>query len=237
MNSDAQGNELDRRCGLLLSHLVHEIRNPLASIAAASRLLLKAADRPEMMLAARDALDRQVAQVSRMMQELSDTAQVARGVVRVKTEQYDVSSVVATAVEPVKPVIEQRSARLEFDPPTAPLFVQGDAARTAQSLSLILDAATEGLKPGGTLQVVITQDDGVSIRVQHDGTGFPERALSQLLEFLPPDEEERLSRAGHGFGIAMASALLSLQNGSLAIHSDGVERGTSFLVRLPAGPS
>ncbi len=237
MGSVTPQDDLDRRCGLLLSHLVHEIRNPLASLSAACRLLSRAAERPDMMAAARDALDRQIEQLAQLMKELSDAAQAARGLVNAKAERYDISSVAAAAIRAARPAIEQRRATLVVNSPEASFHILGDAEQTSKALALIFKVASNALKEQGTMHVTVSREnDHVRISVRQDGTGIPQSVLPDLLGFLPPvNAEPHTSGAAQGFELPVASRLLSMQNGSLAVYSDGLEYGSEFVMRLEIG--
>src|SRR6185436_590938 len=163
--------------------LAHELRNPLAPIRNAVEILRMAGDDAAAAGEARDMLDRQLAQVIRLVDDLLDVSRISRGKLELRIEDVSLSAVVRGAVEVARPHIEARGHALEIDVPAGPVCVRGDSARLGQVLSNLLNNAAKYTDPGGRITVRIEQGDGeATIRVRDTGVGIPPSLLPHVFE-------------------------------------------------------
>jgi signal transduction histidine kinase len=228
--------EADRQKNEFLSMLAHELRNPLAPIRNAVHVLrLQAEGRPELDWA-RDVIDRQVRHLVRLVDDLLDVSRITRGKVRLQLEAVALAGVVAEAVEASNPEIAAREHRLEVTLPPAPVWVQGDATRLAQVVTNLLNNAAKYTDPGGHIQLTVGREgDEAVVRVRDNGVGIPLEMLSTVFNlFTQADRSLDRSQGGLGIGLTLVKRLVEMHGGRVEADSNGVGRGSEFVVRLPA---
>jgi len=221
-----------------LATLAHELRNPLAPITNAVELLRRAGHENPLHQRALEIMSRQVHQMVRLIDDLLDVSRITTGKVLLDRVRVDLQGVLASAVEIAAPGIESRRHRLSVDLPEGPVFVQGDATRLAQVFANLLNNASKYTEDGGEIMVKLEQDaEAVVVRVSDSGVGIaPDQQDSIFDMFVQVDQSlERGSKAGLGVGLTLARQLIELHGGSVRVHSDGVGRGSEFIVRLPRG--
>ncbi|HVF34181.1 MAG TPA: ATP-binding protein, partial [Candidatus Saccharimonadia bacterium] len=216
-----------------LAMLGHELRNPLAPIVTALEIMEQAGDGPTKR--ERAIIQRQVAHVVRLVDDLLDVARIARGKIDLKRETLEVSHFVSKAVEIASPLLEQRAHRLELDVPERGLCVRGDLVRLAQVTSNLLSNAAKFTDPGGRIVVRAARDgDEVVVRVIDDGIGLSRADAERVFEMFSQSAQSLdRSQGGLGLGLAIARNLVQLHGGTIAARSEGPGRGSEFIVRLP----
>jgi PAS domain S-box-containing protein len=226
--------EQDRRKDEFLAMLAHELRNPMAPIRNAVELvqLLKPAD--ERVRRAVGIVDRQVRQLSRMVDDLLDVSRITRGRIELDRKPVDLSAVVSAAVEAAEPAIRQRGHELAVRS-GLPMAVVGDAARLQQCLVNLLTNAAKYTDPGGHIDVDLTQEEATAvIRVKDDGAGIPNDLLPHVFElFVQSDRTLDRALGGLGIGLSVVKRLVEMHGGTVSAHSEGAGRGASFEIRLP----
>nr|WP_297524807.1 ATP-binding protein [uncultured Roseateles sp.] len=231
----------DRRKDEFLATLAHELRNPLAPIRNAVHLLA-AADREGRFTGIRELLERQVNHMVRLVDDLLEVSRISRGLITLRQEPVNLSSVVDAAVESSRPLIDREGHRLtlRFDGP-AP-WVQGDPVRLTQLLVNLLNNAARYTDPGGRIDVHIARGEGEDaeavLTVTDNGIGIAPEQLPQLFElFSQLDRSHSRSQGGLGIGLSLSQTLARLHGGQLTATSDGLGRGSSFQLRLPQIPA
>jgi PAS domain S-box-containing protein len=222
-----------------LAMLAHELRNPLAPIRNASRLLAVAASNDAVVARASAIIDRQSAQLSRLVDDLLDVSRVANGKVLLQRAVHDVADIVRAGVECVRAQADDKQQQLELHLPAAgALLVDGDAARLTQVVGNVVGNAVKYTSEGGhidvTLRAAPDTDDALEIVVADDGPGIDASLLPQVFDLFVQGQTS-IVRAGGGLGIglAMVRQLVELHGGSVAAHSDGAGRGARFTICLP----
>ncbi len=227
--------EADRRKDEFLAMLGHELRNPLASLCNAVQVMrLKGTDDPEVQWA-RDVVERQVQQLTRLVDDLLDVSRISRGKINLEMGPVDLADVVARAVEISRPLIDARQHSLDVSLPEQAVRVAGDPTRLAQVLSNLLNNAAKYTEQGGRIDLAVEPSGGEAIlRVRDTGDGIPADMLPQIFEMFTqvPGSVSR-SEGGLGIGLTLVRSLVEMHRGSVAAHSDGPGHGSEFIVRLP----
>jgi PAS domain S-box-containing protein len=223
--------EADRRKDEFLATLAHELRNPLAPIRNALEILRMTGGGERI----RETMERQVAQLVRLVDDLLDVSRITRGKVKLRTARIDLASVVEGAVETSRPVIEAAGHRLTVAPAPGPLVLEADPARLAQVLSNLLNNAAKYTEPGGQIWLTVEREASHAVlRVRDTGIGIPADMLQRVFEmFTQVDRSAGHAQGGLGIGLALVRSLVQLHGGAVQAHSDGPGQGSEFTVRLP----
>ena len=224
----------ERRKDTFLATLAHELRNPLAPIRYATRLLEPGVP-PEMAADARRMIDRQLAHMARLFDDLLDVSRVTRGVLTIHKEVIDLREAIESAVEAARPIAAGAGIEVATVLPSTPLAVNGDATRLAQIISNLLSNAIKYTNEGGHITVA-AQIDGheILIRVQDDGAGISPDLLPRVFHLFVQGEPSGTRAAGGlGIGLSLARELIELHQGSIDAASAGLGHGSEFRVRLP----
>jgi PAS domain S-box-containing protein len=226
----------DRRKNEFLAMLAHELRNPLAPIRNAIQMLyVKNVDDVDMR-AARDLMDRQVRQITRMVDDLLDVSRITRGKIALREETVDLAEVVAHALETSRPLIDLHRHELTVSLPQGPMPIRGDATRLAQAIANLVNNSTKYTDPGGKISVAV-QRSGADylVKVKDNGIGISSEMLPQIFDlFKQVDNSLARSEGGLGIGLTLVRTLIEMHGGNVKAFSDGPGRGSEFVVRLPA---
>jgi signal transduction histidine kinase len=235
----AQANEAlknaDRRKDEFLATLAHELRNPLAPIRNALEIMRVADGNVGAMDQARDIIERQVGQMVRLINDLLDVSRITRGKLVLSTEPVSISEVMEAAVETSRPLLEVAQLVFQHTVNDDGLTVVGDRLRLSQVFANLLNNAAKYTEPGGTVTLSAQRDGGQAvIRVRDTGVGIPTDVLPHVFElFTQVDRNLNRSQGGLGIGLALVQQIIALHGGSVSVHSDGIGKGSEFVVRLP----
>ena len=223
------------RKDIFLATLSHELRNPLAPIRNAATLLAKSVISPEDHERGRSIIVRQVRHMASLLDDLLDVSRITRGVFALKKEIVNLQVLLAEALETARPIIDAKRHIVTTDWPSSPIEVEADPVRLVQIMSNLLTNAAKYTDPEGLItfavQVVGTE---VSISVRDTGIGLAPQMLDHVFEmFSQIAPESKRSEGGLGIGLALVKGLAELHGGRIEVHSDGVERGSEFVVKLP----
>ena len=229
----------DRRKDEFLATLAHELRNPLAPIRT-GLALLRASNDPSQTARTREVMDRQLQHMVRLIDDLLDLSRVTRGRVQLEREQADLASVIGTAIEASRPLIDNAGLRLSVKLPDAPVLVDVDRTRMSQVLSNLLNNAAKFTPRGGRIEVeAVVQDDEreVTVRVRDTGVGLPAQMLTHIFEmFSQVGDAQARTQGGLGIGLTLVKRLVELHGGRVWAESEGPGRGSTFIVRIPRVP-
>ncbi|HRI51476.1 MAG TPA: ATP-binding protein [Pseudomonadota bacterium] len=216
-----------------LAMLGHELRNPLAPISTALHLMrLRGVTVIER---ERVVIDRQVAHLIRLVDDLLDVSRITRGKVELQRKRLEIVEAVAKAVEMASPMLEQRQHHLALEVPASGLLVDGDPTRLAQVLANLLTNAAKYTEPGGHIAVAGRREgEQVVITVSDDGMGISAEILPHIFELFM-QERQALDRSsgGLGLGLAIVRSLVTMHGGTVDAVSAGRGCGSVFTVRLP----
>jgi PAS domain S-box-containing protein len=219
-----------------LAMLAHELRNPIAPIRHAIQVLELAPEPDASRLEwARRLIGRQVQQLGRLVDDLMDISRITRGKLEVELRPLDLRSVVQRAVETTEPSFEERGQRLHVDLPNRRIPVAGDPVRLAQVLSNVLQNAAKFTPDGGDIWIsVSTTDTGAQVSVRDDGIGIDAEVLPRVFElFTQGDATLERKEGGLGIGLALVRNVVEMHGGRVHAESDGIGRGSEFVVELP----
>ena len=227
-------SEADRRKNEFLAMLAHELRNPLAPITNAARALRLGGD-PETVRASADMLERQVGQMSRLVDDLLDMSRITRGRIELRKRRVDLASIIHQAVEAVRAQYTSMNHELTVTLPSRPLQLDADPARLAQVIGNLLNNACKFTDPGGHVWLSVEEEsDTAIVRVRDNGIGIAAEHLPGLFEmFAQVDTSLERSRDGLGIGLTLVKTLVQMHGGSVDARSDGLGRGSEFTIRLP----
>lgn len=224
--------EDDRRKDEFLAMLGHELRNPMAAIGAALEVL-RGADAAQG-ARARDVIERQTKQLTRLVDDLLDVARVTRGKIELQRETVDIVSVARSAVESTQAFVVSRALQLEIDAPE-PVHTQVDRARLEQMVTNLLTNAAKYTNHGGRIRLAVHREGReVVIRVEDNGIGISASMLETVFDpFVQVAPTIDRGAGGLGIGLTLVRSLAALHGGSVTAASElGV--GSAFTVRLPA---
>jgi PAS domain S-box-containing protein len=227
--------EAGRRKDEFLAVLAHELRNPLAPIRNAVHMLRLIDPRDQRVRQARDMIERQVAHMTRLIDDLLDVSRIARGQVLLKKERCDLTVIVRQTVEDYRALLESGSLELILELPDQPVWITGDSTRLAQSVSNLLHNATKFTPPGGRVTVQVTEVNAQArVSVRDTGIGLDAVMLKRIFApFAQADQGLARSRGGLGLGLALVRGLVELHGGTVRGESEGIGLGAAFTLNLP----
>jgi len=228
--------EADRRKDEFLATLAHELRNPLAPIRNALEIMRVSNGNAEAVERARNIVERQVGQMVRLINDLLDVSRITRGKLVLNKERIEINEIVDAAVETSRPLLEEARITFRHSVPDGTLVVEADRLRLAQVFANLLNNAAKYTEPGGTVTIAAARDGNQAvIRVRDTGVGIPPDILPHVFGlFTQVDRNLNRSQGGLGIGLALVQQIVSLHGGNVSVHSEGVGKGSEFVVRLPA---
>ena len=215
-----------------LATLSHELRNPLAPLRNGLAILKRRAgtENGDML----SMMDRQLSQLVRLVDDLLDVSRIDRGKIDLKRERVALDAVVSAAIETARPAIDSRAHELVVRFAQKSLYVDGDSVRLAQIVSNLLINAAKFTPPKGRIELGMQAGGGeVAISVRDDGVGMEADQLPRVFEMFVQLESKHDHAGGLGLGLALVKSLVELHHGRVEARSDGVGKGSEFIVRLP----
>jgi PAS domain S-box-containing protein len=227
--------EADRRKNQFLATLAHELRNPLAPIRNAIQvLLLKGQPDPDLKWG-REVIDRQVRHMARLLDDLLDVSRITHNKLELRKERIELSAVVQSAIETSRPLIDSSGQQLTVTLPPQPVYLDADPVRLAQVFSNLLNNASKYSEPGGHVRLTgERQGSDVVVSVSDDGMGIAAEMLPRLFDIFSQSKRAlQRSREGLGIGLSLVRGLVELHGGRVEARSEGPDKGSEFVVRLP----
>jgi signal transduction histidine kinase len=225
----------DRQKNEFLAMLAHELRNPLAPIRNAGEILSRTLPHESPTHGAIAMVKRQVAQLTRLVDDLLDVSRITQGRVELKREPVDLASVISHAVETVEPLFRERRHEVSIVSSYRALYVNGDLTRLVQSVVNILTNAAKYTDIGGKIELQTrAEGDQALIEICDNGAGIPPELLPRVFElFVQGDRTLDRSLGGLGIGLSVAKQLIEMHGGRVAAESEGLGRGSTFRLWLP----
>ncbi|HUE09796.1 MAG TPA: ATP-binding protein, partial [Steroidobacteraceae bacterium] len=227
--------EADQRKDVFLATLAHELRNPLAPIRNAAQLLASAKLGSEQLQWARSVIQRQVKHMALLLDDLLDVARITQGKLELKKQQLALNSVVDSAVEAARPLLDRKSHRFTVTLPSEPITLNADPLRLSQVLSNLVTNAAKYTDAGGSISLSGRVEGGrLCLSIKDNGIGIPAESLNGIFTmFSQVEGAAARSEGGLGIGLALVNGLVGLHDGTVEAKSEGVGHGSEFIVRLP----
>lgn len=224
----------DRNKDQFLATLAHELRNPLAPIRNAAEILkLKGVTDPETR-SAQAIIDRQVNVMNRLLNDLLDVSRIARHRLELRKAPVDLAVVLEAALETSQPLIEARGHDLTLVLPAESVHLDADSVRLTQVFANLLNNAAKYTPEGGNIWVTARREGNeVVVSVRDNGIGIPAEILPHIFEMFLQAQASSGPEGGLGIGLSLVKNLVNLHGGSAEVRSEGRDRGSEFLVRLP----
>jgi PAS domain S-box-containing protein len=224
-----------RQKDAFLAMLAHELRNPLSPIRHAGELLTRLVGNDAKAQSLLAMITRQTDQLIRLVDDLLDVARIAQSRIVLKMEPLEIGSLIDQAVETVQPMISEKGHQLRVNKPATPLYVDGDRARLAQSLSNLLHNAAKYTDPGGAITVAARVTDGqLELEVRDTGMGISQYLLPHVFDpFVQSERTLDRAQGGLGIGLSIVRGLIEMHGGTVKAASSGAGYGATFTIRLP----
>ncbi|WP_169796760.1 ATP-binding protein [Chondromyces crocatus] len=228
-----EARESEERKDEFLAMLCHELRNPLTPMLMGLELLRRGLRNNDL---DRNAaiIQRQAETIARLVEDLLDISRITRGKIELRRHPLDVASVMASAVETARPLVESRQHALTIEAPEG-LQIEADWVRIEQVLTNLLNNAAKYTDPGGNIALSAARDGGnVVLSVRDTGLGIPADALPHIFEpFMQAERSLDHALGGLGIGLTLVKRLVELHGGHVEALSEGAGMGTEVRVRIP----
>src|SRR5690606_3124491 len=226
--------EADQRKDEFLATLAHELRNPLAPIRVAATLARKPQLSEAQQRWCQDVIDRQVQHMSLLLDDLLDVSRITRGILEVRRTPTRLSTLVESAIETSRPLIDSQQHKLQVSLP-GDSMVNVDPLRVAQMISNLLNNAAKYTPPGGSILLAVsTAGADLDISVTDTGIGIASDDLQAIFRmFSQVKSAQDRAEGGLGIGLALTRGLVELHGGSASVHSAGPGTGSTFTLHIP----
>src|SRR5437867_5067623 len=225
----------DRSKNAFLAILAHELRNPLAPIRNAVQILNREGSLAPESQWALSAIERQLRQMARLIDDLVDVARITSNRLDLRTERVDLAAVLRSAVETSGTLVKAGGQEFTVVLPEEPIYLDADPIRLAQAVSNLLSNAAKFTEPGGRIWLIAERRGGEAvITVGDTGVGMSPALLSHIFEMFTQGEQSRArTLGGLGVGLTMVKRLVEMHGGTVSADSGGQDMGSTFVVRLP----
>lgn len=223
-----------RRKDTLLAWLGHELRNPLTPILTSAYLLRMIGPSDPAVRAARETIVRQALHLSNLIDDLLDAGRLSFGKLRLRRTPVELTPLIEQAVEACQSEIERRQHRLEISLAPLPVFLDADATRIVQMVSNLLNNAAKYMPNGGVVRVgTELEGEAAVVRVRDEGIGIAPEVVSRVFDPYVQVGAGPLHTQGLGIGLALVKSIAEGHGGTAEARSEGLERGSEFIIRLP----
>jgi PAS domain S-box-containing protein len=234
--AEEAAREADRRKDEFLATLAHELRNPLAPIGNALQLIQHAGSDATIFRNAQTTMQRQFSQMVRLVDDLLDVGRITRDKLELRVERVELQTAVRQAVEASQSMAEQSGHQLRVEMPDTPIWIDADPVRLSQVFSNLLNNACKFTEQGGSIIISAERRNGDAVvTVKDTGIGIAPDKLASVFEmFEQVDKSLERTRSGLGIGLTLVKRLVELHGGTITAASDGLGKGSAFIVLLPA---
>lgn len=230
--------EADRRKDEFLAMLAHELRNPIAPIRTAFDIIRRSPDDVRRRDWALEVVDRQLVQLTRIIDDLLELGRIVNGKIALKRETTTLRTLVSSAIESARPLINAQRHVLHVDLPNQDMPLHVDPVRISQALTNLLTNAAKFTPAGGTILVSARrQGDELELRVQDTGRGIDKSLLPRVFDmFVQGECDLARSEGGLGIGLSVVRRIVDLHGGRIKARSEGKDKGSEFAIHLPLPP-
>ncbi len=225
----------DQRKDEFRATLGHELRKPLAPLLSGMQLLRLRGVEDAGLAPIMAAMERQITHLVRLVDDLLEVSRITRGLIEVRHDPVDLVAAVRGAIDTCQPVLDGAGHHLIADMPDAPVPVAGDQVRLTQVFANLLTNAAKYTNTGGRIHVGVSHSAGSArVSVRDNGIGIQPSQLSSVFEmFMQVDRSNRRAQGGLGIGLTLVRTLVEMHGGRVEARSDGLGKGTEFVVVLP----
>ena len=234
LREDAQRD--NRKKDQFIATLSHELRNPLAPIVAAAKVLQRHEQVPARVVEAAAIIDRQSRMLAHLLNDLLDVSRLTSGRVHLKREPVLMADVLQAAAEAVRPLMQAKRHDLVVRLHPDNLAVLGDRVRLVQVAANLLNNAGKYTDPDGRIELAAVAEGSQEVRlsVVDNGIGISQQAMPGIFDiFEQVDGERQRAEGGLGIGLFLVKGLVELHGGSIRVSSAGQGMGARFDVILP----
>ena len=227
--------EADRRKDQFLATLAHELRNPLAPIATAVKILRRKAIADPDVQSAQNIIERQSVHLTRLVDDLLDLGRISRNKLELRPERTDLSTIINAALETSRPILDSCGQDVVVALPADPIYVNADIVRLSQVFTNLLNNGAKFSRPGGTITLGVETDaQSVAVSVTDTGIGILPEHLPHVQEpFFQLNSSLQKAQGGLGIGLTLVWQLVEMHGGTVTVESEGADQGSRFVVRLP----
>jgi PAS domain S-box-containing protein len=227
--------EADQKKDDFIALLAHELRNPLAPVRNGLQVMKLAPGDVQAVAQVRDMMDRQLTHMVRIIDDLLDVSRIGRNKMDLRIARVSLEEVVRTAAETAAPTFEAAGVELQVSLPSRPVQLDADHTRLAQVFSNLLSNSAKYTRRRGRVWLKAKREGReIVVSVMDTGIGIPPEALPSIFDmFSQVDRSIERSTGGLGIGLALVKGLTEMHGGTVSAASEGVNKGTTFTVRLP----
>ena len=227
--------EANARRSSFIPMLAHELRNPLASLSNAAAAIEMIRSESEDTKAALGIIRRQIGFMNQMIADVLDQARTATGKVELHKQRIAFQDLVSEAVETCRPTIDRQTHDLQLLMPEVPVYVLADRVRMVQVFMNLIENAVKYTPHGGAIWVKATVDgEDVVVKVQDTGIGIAPEIMPHIFDLFTQAKPTSGSQGGLGIGLSVVKDIVALHEGTVQVLSDGLGKGSQFVVRFPA---
>jgi signal transduction histidine kinase/ActR/RegA family two-component response regulator len=227
--------EADRRKDEFLATLAHELRNPLGLIRNVVSLLQSPGASDSEVQWGRNIIDKQVNYLTRLTDDLFDISRITRDKLDLRKEEVQLSDIINGAVEASRSLMQQRGHEFTLDMPPEPVYLLADNIRLTQAVMNLLNNAAKYTPNSGHITLAVRiEGDWLAISIKDTGIGIAAQDLKRVFDlFFQVDRSFARAEGGLGLGLTLVNRLVALHGGTVEVHSQGIDKGSEFIVRLP----
>jgi PAS domain S-box-containing protein len=227
--------EADRRKNEFLAVLAHELRNPLAPISTSLQILKRMGGGEARTARTLEVMDRQLAQIVHLIDDLLDISRIEQGKTTLHRSVVKLQEVIGQGIDTAEPHVRAKGHELRVEMTQVPLYVHVDPVRIAQVVGNVLNNAAKYTHSHGRIRLALDAEDGHAvISVEDDGIGIPQDKLGSIFDlFVQVDRSSDHAGGGLGLGLTLAKNLVEIHGGTIEAKSEGLGKGSTFVIRLP----
>ena len=228
--------EADQRKDEFLATLAHELRGPLGPLSHAVSILEMDDVPPDLQTEARQTMRQQVKHLSRLISDLMDVSRIVHGKINLTTSRVELREIVEQATRISRPLMEEKKHQLQVDLGQDGIALEADEVRLTQVVANLLVNAAKYTDEGGEISLKCYLDaDQAVVEVRDNGVGMEGDVLPHVFGVFTQEQRSRqCAQGGLGLGLSLVKQLVDLHGGSVRAESEGIGRGSTFIVRLPA---
>jgi PAS domain S-box-containing protein len=232
--------DADRRKNEFLAMLSHELRGPLAPLGNMLEIMKRAEGNRELIQQARGTMERQLAQLVRLVDDLLDISRITTNKLELRKERIALAPILTRVVDSSRAWSAGPEHKVTVDFPDEPIWVEADPARLTQVFHNLFNNACKYTDPTGSIRIrAELQSTGhVLVSISDTGMGIPADRLGNIFDaFMQVDRSPERTQGGLGVGLTLVKRLVEMHGGNVIARSEGLGRGSEFVVRLPVVPA